>query len=62
MAMSPAEIRRLDRIEAKVDRLLRLMGASHESSQVDDFRAVLAAGGVEALKTYVKNMPQKGGE
>ena len=49
-----------DRIEQKLDRLLAMMGGgSVNTTQVDDFKAVLATGGFEALKSYVKNMPRR---
>ena len=49
-----------DRIEQKLDRLLAMMGGGTvNTTQVDVFKTVLATGGIDALKSYVKNMPRR---
>ena len=52
--LSPAERSRLDRIEEKLDLLLVKLGAT-VSNKSDNFASVLATGGIDALKSYVKN-------
>lgn len=50
---------RIKRLENKIDRILELLGGKQANTELDDMRAVLATGGVAALKQYLKSTPSK---
>lgn len=52
--MTAADTKRLDRIEAKLDRLLAVLAPSLLTPEGNADAAVFASGGVKALKEYVK--------
>lgn len=52
--MTAADTKRLDRIEAKLDRLLAVLVPSSLAPTLNAESAVFAAGGVKALKEYVE--------
>lgn len=49
----------LDRIEAKLDRLLNILGAGQTGGQFDDLKAIKATSGDKGLQQYLKNIPTK---
>lgn len=48
------------KLDAKLDRVLELLGGKQVNTELDDLKAVLATGGVEAFKQYAKSMPKGG--
>lgn len=52
--LTPSEKAQLDRIEAKLDRLLAFLTPSSLSPALNAESAVFAAGGVKALKEYIE--------
>ena len=52
--MTTADQKRLDRIEAKLDRLLAVMAPPSLPPNMNAAAAVFAIGGVKALKEYVE--------
>lgn len=53
--LTPSEKAQLDRIEAKLDRLLAVLPPSSFAPTLNAESAVFAAGGVKALKEYVES-------